>query len=47
MTADLHCQQLDRVAEKLKEKQDRIYYVLDNAGPHVAQLTRDKLLKLG
>ncbi|CAF5215482.1 unnamed protein product, partial [Rotaria magnacalcarata] len=25
ITADLYCQQLDRVAEKLKEKQDNIY----------------------
>ena len=47
ITADLYCQQLDRVAEKLKRKQDRIYYLHDNARPHVEKLTRTKLLELG
>ena len=47
ITADLYCQQLDRVAQKLKGKQDRIYFLHDNARPHVAKSTREKLLKLG
>ena len=42
MTADLYCQQLDQVAEKLKGKQDRIYYLHDNARPQVAKSTREK-----
>ena len=46
MTADLYCQQLDRVAEKLKGKQDRIYCLHDNARLHLAKSTREKLLKL-
>jgi histone-lysine N-methyltransferase SETMAR len=47
ITADFYCQQLDRVAEKLKGKQDRTYYLHDNARLHVAKSTREKLLKLG
>ena len=47
MTADFFYQQLDRVTENLKGKQDRIYYLNDNARLHVAKSTREKLLKLG
>ena len=47
ITADLYCQQLDRLAQKLKGKQDRIYFLHDNARPHVAKSTRQKLLELG
>ena len=47
MTMNLCCQQLDRVAEKLKGKQDRIYYLHDTARSHVAKLACEKLLKLG
>ena len=46
ITADLYCQQLDRLAQKLKGKQDRIYFLYDNARPHVAKSTRQKLLEL-
>ena len=47
ITVDLYCQQLDWVTEKLKGKQDRIYYLHDNARLHVAKSTCEKLLKLG
>ena len=46
ITVDLYCQQLNRVAAKLKGKQDRIYFLHDNARPHVAKSTRQKLLSL-
>ncbi len=47
ITADLYCQQLDRVAGKLQGKQGRIYFLHDNARPHIVKSTREKLLKLG
>jgi histone-lysine N-methyltransferase SETMAR len=47
ITADLYCKQLDRVATKFQGKQDRIYFLHDNARPHSAKSTREKLLKLG
>lgn len=47
ITVDLYCQQLDRVAVKLQEKQDRIYFLHDNARLHIAKTTREKLLTLG
>lgn len=47
ITADLYCQQLDRVAAKLQGKQDKVYFLHDNARPHVAKLTHEKLLQLG
>ena len=34
--ADLYCQQLGRVAQKLNGKQDRVCFLHDNARPHVA-----------
>ena len=47
ITADLYCQQLDRVAAKLQGKQDRVYFLHDNVRPHVEKSALEKLLKLG
>ena len=46
ITADHYCQQLDRVAAKLKRKQGRISFLHDNTRLHVAKSTRQKLLNL-
>jgi [histone H3]-lysine36 N-dimethyltransferase SETMAR len=47
VTADVYCRQLDTVASKLKGKQDKIYFLHDNARPHIAHSTHRKLLELG
>ena len=47
ITDGLYCQQLDYAAAKLQGKQDRVYFLYDNARSHVAKSTGEKLLKLG
>jgi len=42
-----YCKQLERVAEKLKGIQDRVYFLHDNAKPHIAKVTKEKLMNLG
>jgi [histone H3]-lysine36 N-dimethyltransferase SETMAR len=46
VTAEVYCQQLDRVAASLKKKQDRVYFLHDNARPHVALATKKKIMEL-
>lgn len=44
ITGDLYCQQLDRIAAKLQGKQDRIYFLHDNARPHLVKSKCENLL---
>ena len=46
VTADVYCRQLDMVAQSLKGKQDRVYFLHDNARPHIALKTKKKILDL-
>ena len=45
VTTNFYCQQLDRVIQKLMGKQDRVYFLYDSTGPHVAELILKKLLE--
>lgn len=50
ITADLYCQQLQRLAEKIAETRPQhgvVRFLHDNARPHVAKATRQKLIELG
>ena len=46
ITADVYYKQLKRVAKALKGKQDKVYFLHDNARPHIANKTKKKLLAL-
>jgi [histone H3]-lysine36 N-dimethyltransferase SETMAR len=46
LTADYYCQQLDRVAQHLHGKQDKVFLLHHNARPHVAKKIRKKFSKL-
>jgi histone-lysine N-methyltransferase SETMAR len=48
--ATLYCEQLQRLDQALKKcrpKSEKIYFLHDNARPHTAKITRNKLLELG
>lgn len=47
INASVYCEQLTRLASKLKNKQDKIYFLHDNARPHIAKITNLQLLELG
>lgn len=50
LTADLYCQQLDRLAAKIVEKRPNhgtVRFLHDNARPHTARVTRQKLIDFG
>ena len=44
VTAEYYCEQLERVAKEHRGKQDKVYFLCDNARPHIANTTRQKLL---
>ena len=44
VTKEFYCEQLERLHQKLKGKQDRVYFLHDNAKAHVAKMTRQKIL---
>ena len=49
VTAQVYCTQLQRLAEKLallRPRLGKVYFLHDNARPHVAKVTRQKLLEL-
>lgn len=43
----VYCRQLNDVANKLRGKQDKVYFLHDNARPHVSKIARQKIMELG
>lgn len=50
VTAEVYCAQLDKLKEQLsfdRPEQQKVYFLHDNARPHVAKSTRTKLIEFG
>lgn len=47
VTSDVYCRQLDRVEAALRGRQDKVFFIHDNARLHVARETRKKLQCFG
>ena len=44
VTAEYYCEQLEQVAKEHRGKQDKVYFLYDNARPHIENTTCQKLL---
>src|SRR5689334_13316851 len=50
INANIYCAQLERLKaeiQKNRPQHDKIYFLHDNARPHIAKVTRKKLLEFG
>ena len=50
LTADIYCTQLEKLKEKITENRlvhDKVYFLHDNARPHISKSTHKKLLEFG
>ena len=47
ITKEYYYDQLDWLREKLQGEQDRVYFLQDDAKPHIAKVTCRKLLDFG
>ena len=46
LNSQIYCKQLDSVAQKLKGKYKKVYFLHDNARPHISRMARKKIQDL-
>uniref|UniRef100_A0A1I7V4R4 HTH_48 domain-containing protein n=1 Tax=Caenorhabditis tropicalis TaxID=1561998 RepID=A0A1I7V4R4_9PELO len=47
VTEDLYCKQLTTLAQKIEGKMEKVYFLHDNARPHVSKVAHHKIQELG